>query len=215
MSRKKKLGACSGRVRVSCRVRLASMTASVTRSVMPRPSESTSEGVKRARAMEVGERQARRRAARPRQAAGERHDAGRDEPQQREGEPPPRRRRSARCGGRRRRRRRAPTSAATETREDRDDSAGAASAARARSGRGTGPRPARRAPGRAARSRRQAPSARRRAARARARAGASVGAIGIGSTLPNSAVTRNGRAAPTHEPDRDADGGDQHAPASR
>jgi hypothetical protein len=45
MSRKKKLGAFSGKVSVSWRLRFESMRASVTRRVMPRPSDSTRDGV--------------------------------------------------------------------------------------------------------------------------------------------------------------------------
>jgi hypothetical protein len=46
MSTKKKFGARSGRLPEICRLRLPSISASVTRSVSPRPSDSTTDGVK-------------------------------------------------------------------------------------------------------------------------------------------------------------------------
>ena len=85
MSRKKKLGACSGKLRVSCRVSLTSITASVTSSVMPSPSDRTREGVSAPGRWRLASARRGAALARARQAPGERHDADRDEPQQREG----------------------------------------------------------------------------------------------------------------------------------
>ena len=130
MSRKKKLGACSGRrLRRAGASGCVSMSASVTSSVMPRPERQHQRGRQRARAVDVGERQPRRRPPRARQAAGERHDAERHEAQEHEGPAAARRRTSARCAGRRPR-----AAASADQRRDRErraprDSACAASAA--------------------------------------------------------------------------------------
>ena len=70
----------------------------------------------------------------------------------------------------------------------------------ARPPRGTAPRPARRARGRAATARRRARSAGRREATARVRPRCSAGSTGSGSSLPNTPTMANGSAAPSARP---------------
>ena len=191
----------SGRVPARCcvswRVRLASISAKVTRSVMPRPERQDQRGRQRAGAVDVGERQPRRGPARPRQAPGQGHDGRSPRARSSSERAPPRpRRRSARCCGRRRPRSRARPAPRRRTRPQDDIARARPAPLRLDLVAEQARRPARRAPARAARARRRARSAGRRAARWRARAGARVGAIGSGRTLPNSGGDRERQRGP-------------------